>query len=157
MIIEPILDVRASVAEALHAHRPVVALESTLIAHGLPWPTNFETAKLAEAAVRNAGAVPATIAVINGRPTIGIGEDEISVLACGTDVIKASARDVAVAVALGKTAATTVAATMLLACQSGIRVLATGGIGGAHREPAPLWDISADLFEIARLPAAVIC
>jgi len=145
------------VAEALQSQRPVVALESSLIAHGLPWPANIETAKLAEAAIREEGVVPATIGIVNGRPTLGITEAEMESLAHESGVMKASARDIAVAVAFGKTAATTVAATMLLAYQNGIRVLATGGIGGAHREPAPLWDISADLFEIARLQAAVVC
>jgi pseudouridine-5'-phosphate glycosidase len=152
-----LIDVRKNVAEALHQGAPVVAIESSLIAHGLPWPTNFETAKAAEAAVRKEGAVPATIAVLQGRPTIGLSEKEIESLAQEGSVMKASARDIGVATALARNAATTVAGTMLLAHQSGIRVLATGGIGGAHREPAPLWDISADLFEIARLPCAVVC
>src|SRR5262245_4201157 len=124
-------DVRA----ALAAGRPVVALESTLISHGLPWPTNLETARAAETAVREAGAVPATIAVWNGRPTIGLSADRVEELARANDVLKASRRDLATAVAHGRTAATTVAATMYLAHRAGIRVFATGGIGGAHRDP----------------------
>jgi pseudouridine-5'-phosphate glycosidase len=151
------IEVRPHVGLALTGHGPVVALESTLIAQGLPWPINFETARAAEAAVRKAGAVPATIAILGGKPTIGLSEKEIETLARAASVMKASARDIAIAVTQGRDASTTVAATMLLAYHSGIRVLATGGIGGAHREPAPLWDISADLFEIARLPAAVVC
>jgi len=136
------LDVRPEVAAALAAGRPVVALESTLIAHGMPYPQNVETARAAEAAVRAAGAVPATIAILDGRPTAGLTGDEIERLARATDVWKASRRDLAAAVALGRTAATTVAATIALAEIAGIRVFATGGIGGAHREA---WGISAAL------------
>jgi pseudouridine-5'-phosphate glycosidase len=126
-------DVRPEVAAALADGLPVVALESTLIAHGLPHPDNLYTARAAEAAVRAAAAVPATIAVIDGRPTIGLGDDELERLANDTSVRKASRRDLAAAVALRQTAATTVAATMALAEIAGIRVFATGGIGGAHR------------------------
>jgi pseudouridine-5'-phosphate glycosidase len=148
------LDIRREIQAALDAGRPVVALESTLVAHGMPYPRNVETARDAEAAVRAAGAVPATIAVLDGRPTVGLGGDEIERLARATDVLKASRRDLAAAVALGRTAATTVAATMALAEIAGIRVFATGGIGGAHREE---WDISADLYELAQTPVAVVC
>jgi pseudouridine-5'-phosphate glycosidase len=151
------LQVRPDVAEALEEHRPVVALESTLIVHGLPWPLNLETARAAEAAICSEGAVPATIAVLEGRPTIGLDERELELLAKQRDVLKASRRDLAVAIARKLTAATTVAATMLLAHQAGIRLFATGGIGGAHRDTAQPWDISADLFELARTPVAVIC
>src|SRR6266550_3271453 len=143
------LSIKPEVADALRDGRPVVALESTLIAHGLPWPLNLETARAAEAAVRAEGAVPATIAVWEGRPTIGLTENELQALAQSKDVLKASRRDVAVAVAKKLTAATTVAATMLLANQAGIRLFATGGIGGAHRDTTEPWDISADLFELA--------
>src|SRR2546421_12818746 len=113
------LDVRPEIAAALEAGRPVVALESTLIAHGLPWPWNLETARAAEAAVRAEGAVPATIAVWEGRPIIGLNENELQALAQRRDVLKASRRDIAVAVAKKMTAATTEAATMLLANQAG--------------------------------------
>src|SRR5262245_5752832 len=150
------LEVRAEVAQAVRQGQPVVALESTLIAHGLPWPLNLETAQAAEAAVRNEGAIPATIAVIRGRPTVGLTEDELEELAHDGEVLKASRRDLAIAVAQKRTASTTVAATMFLAHQAGIRLFATGGIGGAHREANP-WDISADLVELARTPVAVVC
>ncbi len=150
------LDVRPEVALAVRQGRPVVALESTLIAHGLPWPLNLETARLAEAAVREEGAVPATIAVLEGRPVIGLSEDELEDLASRKAVIKASRRDLACAILHRRTAATTVAATMALAYQAGIRMFATGGIGGAHRGANP-WDISADLSELSRTPVAVVC
>ncbi len=126
------LDVRSEAAEALRAGRPVVALETTLIAHGLPWPMNLETARAAESAVRAAGAVPATIAVWKGRPTVGLSGAELEELAHAKDVRKASRRDLAAAVAQGATAATTVAGTMALAHRAGIRVFATGGVGGVH-------------------------
>jgi pseudouridine-5'-phosphate glycosidase len=151
------LEVRDEVAAALREGRPVVALESTLVAHGLPWPLNLETARAAEASVRAEGAVPATAAVLAGRPTVGITDAELEALAREQDVLKASRRDLAVAVAQKRTAATTVAATMFLAHQAGIRLFATGGIGGAHRPPAPAWDVSADLVELARTPVAVVC
>jgi len=145
------------VAAALQANRPIVALESTLIAHGLPWPINLETALLAEEAVRGEGAVPATIAVLQGRPSVGITRDQLEQLAHGTEIMKASRRDLATAIVKGLTAATTVAATMYLAHRAGIRLFATGGIGGAHRGEAYTWDISADLIELARTPVAVVC
>src|SRR5262249_33918392 len=146
----PLLDVRPAVADASRAGQPVVALESTLIAHGLPWPLNLETALAAEAAVRAEGAVPATIAVLRGRPTVGLTEEELVERAQAKGVPKASRRDLAAAVAQRCTAATTVAATMYLACQAGIRLFATGGIGGAHRGGSGVWDVSADLLELAR-------
>src|SRR5271170_2002249 len=138
-----LLDIRPEVADAIRQGAPVVALESTLIAHGLPWPWNLETAHRAEAAVRAEGAVPATTAVLEGRPTVGLHEDELRRLAQARDVVKASRRDLAFAVTRKRTASTTVAGTMLLAHLAGIRVFATGGIGGAHRDPHD-WDISAD-------------
>jgi pseudouridine-5'-phosphate glycosidase len=150
------LVVRPEIADAVARRRPVVALESTLIAHGLPWPLNLETALAAEAAVRGEGAVPATIAVLMGMPTVGLHENELRDLARQEGVIKASRRDLAVAIAKGQTAATTVAATMALAHLAGIRLFATGGIGGAHRDTHP-WDVSADLLELARTPVAVVC
>jgi pseudouridylate synthase len=150
------LAVRAEVASAVAQRRPVVALESTLIAHGLPWPTNLETALAAEAAIRAEGAVPATIAVLAGQPTVGLSETELRDLARQDGVLKASRRDLATAIGKGQTAATTVAATMALAHLAGIRLFATGGIGGAHRQSHP-WDISADLIELSRIPVAVVC
>jgi pseudouridylate synthase len=158
MSITPLLDVRPEPAEALRIGRPVVALESTLIAHGLPWPLNLETARAAEAAVRAEGAVPATIAVWRGRPTVGLSDAELEELATSSNVRKASRRDLAFAVAQGATAATTVAATMFLAHLAGIRVFATGGIGGVHlRYRGNVWDVSADLTELARTPVVVVC
>lgn len=156
MNVAPLIDVCPEVAAALADRRPVVALESTIIAHGLPWPVNLETARAAEQAVRDEGGVPATIAVLRGRPTVGLGDAELEALAKDEDVLKASRRDLAVSVARGRTAATTVSATMLLAHRAGIRVFATGGIGGAHR-PAHSWDVSADLLELAATPVAVVC
>ncbi len=152
----PQLDVRPPVAEAIRKGRAVVALESTLIAHGLPWPLNLETAQAAEQAVRNEGAVPATIAVWYGRPTVGLTEAELKELAQSDDVLKASRRDLGAAMMQKRCAATTVAGTMHLAHLAGIRLFATGGIGGVHRE-SHQWDISADLVELARIPVAVVC
>jgi pseudouridine-5'-phosphate glycosidase len=151
------LHVHPEVAAARAARQAVVALESTLIAHGLPWPLNLETARAAEAAVRAEGAVPATIAVWQGQPTVGLEPEQLEALARSPDVLKASRRDLAFAVARQGTAATTVAATMFLAHRAGMRLFATGGIGGAHRDPGQPWDISADLAELARTPVAVVC
>jgi pseudouridine-5'-phosphate glycosidase len=153
----PLLRVHPEVAEAIEHGGPVVALESQLIAHGLPWPLNLETARAAEESVRSEGAVPATIAVCRGCPMIGLTEEQMEELATGDSVLKASRRDLPVAVAQKVTAATTVAATMYLAHRAGIRFLATGGTGGVHRGNSHRWDISADLLEIARTPVAVVC
>jgi pseudouridine-5'-phosphate glycosidase len=150
------LRIRPDVAEALRLKRPVVALESTLIVHGLPWPLNLETAQAAEGAVRREGAVAATIAVWEGAPTIGLDEAQLTRLAKDREALKASRRDLGFAVAKKLTAATTVAATMLLAHRAGIRLFATGGIGGAHRG-AHAWDISADVTELSKTPVAVVC
>jgi pseudouridine-5'-phosphate glycosidase len=152
------LERSAEVAAALAARQPVVALESTLIAHGMPWPRNLETARALEEAVRAEGAVPATIAIVDGRLKAGLGADELERIARGgMDIPKASRRDLAVLVAGGATGATTVAATMIVAALAGIRVFATGGIGGVHRGAATNFDISADLTELARTPVAVVC
>jgi pseudouridine-5'-phosphate glycosidase len=134
---------------------PVVALESTLITHGLPFPDNVETALAMEAAVRDSGALPATIAILNGQITIGITPDDIHMLAAALFVRKCSRRDLAIATARGEHGATTVAATMLLAHRAGIRIFATGGIGGVHRGQP--FDVSADLIELGRTPVAVVC
>ena len=157
MTIPDWLTVSAEVWAALFDRRPVVALESTLIAHGLPWPVNMETARAAEQAVRDAGAVPATIAVWQGAPTVGLSAEQLEALAQAKDVLKASRRDLAWAVAERRTAATTVAATMYLAHAAGIQVFATGGIGGAHRDVAQSFDVSADLVEISGTPVLVVC
>lgn len=146
--------VEPEVAEALAAGRPVVALESTVIAHGLPYPQNIETARGMEEAVRSQGAVPATIAIIGGVARIGLGADEMEYLARAT-VAKLSRRDIAICLAQMGDGATTVSATMVLAHYAGIKVFATGGIGGVHRGHAT--DISADLSELARTPVAVVC
>ncbi len=151
------LDIRPEVSAALAARRPVVALESTLIAHGLPWPANLETAQAAEAAVRAEGAVPATVAVWQGRPIIGLDAGQLERLARQTGVRKASSRDLAAAIVQKVFAATTVAATMVLAHRAGLRVFATGGIGGVHPVSGSGLDISADVLELARTPVAVVC
>jgi pseudouridylate synthase len=147
------LDVAAEVAEALAAGRPVVALESTIIAHGLPYPDNLEVAAALEAAVREGGAVPATIAVLGGRVRIGLDAAGLERLA-GGGARKAGAADLPVVIATGADAATTVSATCVLAHRAGIRVFATGGIGGVHRG-APE-DVSSDLGVLARTPVAVV-
>jgi pseudouridine-5'-phosphate glycosidase len=145
------------VAAALRERRPVVALESTLIAHGMPWPRNVETALRLEDDVRALGAIPATIAVVDGRLNVGLSHSAIERLARGPDIRKVSRRDLAIVVAQDDTGATTVAATMIIANLAGIRVFATGGIGGVHRGAATTFDISADLQELARTPVAVVC
>lgn len=150
------LRVSDEVRSAVASGRPVVALESTLIAHGLPWPVNLETARESEAAVRGAGAIPATIAVLDGVPTVGLSDSQLELLAQAEGVRKASRRDLAAAVVLKQTAATTVSATMALAHAAGVRVFATGGLGGAHRGDEA-FDISADLTELARTPVLVVC
>lgn len=150
------LMVSEEVRAALGADRAVVALESTLIAHGLPWPANLETARDAESAVRVAGAVPATVAVWHGLPTVGLSDVQLEELARTTTAVKASRRDLGAAVARKRLAATTVSATMALAHAAGIRTFATGGIGGAHRGDEA-FDISADLIELSRTPVLVVC
>jgi pseudouridine-5'-phosphate glycosidase len=146
------------VREALDSGQPVLALESTIITHGMPWPRNLETARFAAAAVREAGAAPATIAILDGVAKIGLTPRELERLAqAGTDALKCSRRDLPVLLATSATAGTTVAATMMLAHRAGIRVFATGGIGGVHRGAENSLDISADLLELARTPVAVVC
>lgn len=152
-----LLVVEAEVARALATGQPVVALESTLIVHGLPWPTNLDTARQMEEAIRTRAAIPATIAVVAGQPCIGLAPRTVEELARKQDALKAGRRDLAAAMAQKRTAATTVSATMFLAHSAGIRVFATGGIGGAHPDAIQPWDISADLVELARTPVAVVC
>jgi len=152
------LDVSAEVAAAISAGKAVVALESTIISHGMPYPQNVETALLVEDTVRQAGAVPATIAILNGRLKAGLTVEEIQQLGKrGTDVVKCSRRDLPFVVARNEDGATTVAATMIIAAMAGIRVFATGGIGGVHRGAEETMDISADLDELARSNVAVVC
>jgi len=151
------LSMAAEVGAALQRGDPVVALESTLITHGLPYPANRETALAMESAIREAGAVPATIALIEGRIRVGLTLEEIDRLASlpPHSVRKCSRRDFPIVVARGENGATTVAGTMIVACRAGIRVLSTGGIGGVHRGQP--FDISADLIELGRTPVAVVC
>jgi pseudouridylate synthase len=150
-------DVAAEVAEALAAGQPVVALESTIIAHGLPRPGNARIAREIEDAVRAGGAVPATIALVDGRVRVGLDEAGLEAIAAREDVVKCSARDLPLAAARGATGATTVAATAHVAARAGIELFATGGLGGVHREARDTWDESADLFALARTGVCVVC
>ncbi|MCD7768535.1 MAG: pseudouridine-5'-phosphate glycosidase [Oscillospiraceae bacterium] len=152
------LDIKPEVAQALAEGRPVVALESTIISHGMPWPQNAETAFAVEDTIRARGAVPATIAIIGGRLKAGLDKEQIEYLAQkGQAVTKASRRDLPVLCARGMDGATTVASTMIVAAMAGISVFATGGIGGVHRGAEVTMDISADLEELARTPVLVVC
>jgi pseudouridine-5'-phosphate glycosidase len=154
----PYLDIHPDVAQAITQRRPVVALESTIISHGMPYPHNVATALQVEAEVRAHGAVPATIAIINGRLKAGLTVAEIETLGqTGRSVVKVSRRDIPFMVAAGATGATTVAATMVIAAMAGIRVFATGGIGGVHRGAQQSFDVSADLQELAQSPVVVVC
>ena len=158
MLSRSFLDVSPEVQQALDAGQGVVALESTIISHGMPYPQNVATARQVEAEVRAHGALPATVAIVNGRLKAGLGADEIEALGrAGPRMAKVSRRDMGLVVAAGQTGATTVAATMIIAVLAGIRVFATGGIGGVHRGAAESFDISADLQELARTPVAVVC
>ena len=145
------------VREALAAGRPVVALESTVIAHGLPRPANVEVARAMEATVRAEGAVPATIALLDGRIVVGLSGAEIERLGSEEGVLKASRRDLAVALATRAMAATTVAGTLACAALAGVRIFATGGIGGVHRGAQTTFDVSADLIELSRSPVLTVC
>jgi len=158
LTINPYLDVAPEVAEALAAKKPVVALESTIISHGMPYPQNVETALNVERIIRECGAVPATIAIIGGRLKAGLTPEEIDYLGkTGAGVAKASRRDLPVLVAKGADGATTVTTTMMIAAMAGIRIFATGGIGGVHRGAETTMDISADLEELAETPVMVVC
>jgi pseudouridine-5'-phosphate glycosidase len=147
--------IKPEVADALATGQPVVALESTLISHGLAYPVNLEIARELEEIVRSEGAVPATIAILDGKPQIGLGDAFLERLACGSNIKKVSRRDIPVVAAFRLDGATTVAATMYLAYKAGIRVFATGGIGGVHR--GHTFDVSADLPELAQTPVIVTC
>jgi pseudouridine-5'-phosphate glycosidase len=147
----------AEVADAIKAGKPVVALESTIISHGLPRPSNFEVALECERIVRDAGAVPATIALLDGKILVGLEPSELDAIANRDDIAKASIRDLAIIVAQGKSAATTVAATAHIAAISGINIFATGGLGGVHRGANESFDESADLTALSQLDITIIC
>lgn len=152
------LDISPEVQQALADGKPVVALESTIISHGMPYPKNVETAMLVEKTIRDNGAVPATIAIIGGRLKAGLSPEEIEYLGkSGREVAKVSRRDLAAIVARGADGATTVTTTMIIAHMAGIKVFATGGIGGVHRGAETTMDISADLEELAGTPVMVVC
>lgn len=154
----PYLDVKPEVARAIAEGKPVVALESTIISHGMPYPQNVETALAVEKIIRENGAVPATIAILGGRLKAGLTEQEIEYLGkTGLQVTKASRRDLPVLVAQGKDGATTVTTTMMIAHMAGIPIFATGGIGGVHRGAETTMDISADLQELAQTDVTVVC
>ncbi|NJS37289.1 MAG: pseudouridine-5'-phosphate glycosidase [Brachymonas sp.] len=151
------LNIHLEVTQALAQGQPVVALESTIIAHGMPYPQNVATAVEVEAVIRAHGAVPATIAVLEGKICVGLSREQIEVLGSTPDVMKLSRRDLPYAVSTGKPGATTVAATMIAAKLAGIAVFVTGGIGGVHRGASTSFDISADLQELAQTSVAVVC
>ncbi len=151
------LDIKPEVAEALAAGKPVVALESTIISHGMPYPRNVETALEVEKVIRQAGVMPATIAIIAGRLKVGLTPEEIEYLGTAKDVLKVSRRDFPLAIARKLDGATTVAGTMIVASMAGIRLFVTGGIGGVHRGAGESFDISADLEELKTTNVSVVC
>jgi len=155
--LSPFIAYSAEVAAARAAGRPVVALESTIISHGMPYPQNVQTAREVEQIIRDGGAVPATIAVLDGKIRIGLSEAELELLGRSPEAMKVSRRDLPYVIASGGIGATTVAATMICAALPGIRVFVTGGIGGVHRGAETSFDISADLQELARTSVAVVC
>ena len=150
-----LLNIAPDVSDAMRNQRPVVALESTVIAHGLPRPQNLQTAHRLQEVVRETGATPATIGIIDGKPSVGLTDEQINALANSSDIRKISTRDISLAVAHVWNGATTVASTTWIAHRAGIKVFATGGIGGVHRGSLP--DVSADLPELARTPIVVVC
>jgi pseudouridine-5'-phosphate glycosidase len=152
-----VIGIAPEVADTLASGGPVVALESTIIAHGLPRPDNVRIAREIEATVRAAGAVPATIALLDGSVRIGLDDAALDAIASRDDIVKCSARDLPLAVARGISGATTVAATAHLAARAGIRLFATGGLGGVHREAQETWDESADLVALSRTDVCVVC
>ena len=155
--LKPLVDIEPEVAAALAAGRPVVALESTIITHGMPWPANVETARAVEQVVRDNGAVPATITVLDGRIRVGLSGRELGAIGQAKDVVKASGRDLGAVLARRGSAGTTVSATMLIAAIAGIGVFATGGVGGVHRGAEETFDVSADLTELGRTDVVVVC
>lgn len=156
-MLEKYLDINPEVRAAISAGQAVVALESTIISHGMPYPKNVETALTVERIIRENGAIPATIAIMNGRLKVGLTPDEIEILGKSSDAVKTSRRDMPFIVAKGLTGATTVASTMIIAAMAGIKVFATGGIGGVHRGAQETFDISADLQELGKTDVAVVC
>ncbi len=155
---EKYLDIAPEVKEALVNNQPVVALESTIISHGMPYPQNVETAAKVEEIIRANGAVPATIAILNGRLKVGLNKEELDYLGkAGTKVVKTSRRDIPFIISKKMDGATTVASTMIIASFAGIKVFATGGIGGVHRGAQDTFDISADLEELSNTDVAVVC
>lgn len=151
------LDINEEVKKALEENKPVVALESTIISHGMPYPQNVETALKVEKIVRDNGAIPATIAILNGRLKVGLTAHEIETLGKSKDVLKTSRRDIPFIIANKLNGATTVASTMIIASLANVKVFATGGIGGVHRNAQETFDISADLMELANTNVAVVC
>jgi len=152
------LEISKEVQEALRNDKPVVALESTIISHGMPYPMNVHTAQRVEKIIRDEGAIPATIAILQGKLKVGLNPEEIDLLGCaGLDAVKTSRRDIPFVVAKQLDGATTVASTMIIASLAEIKIFATGGIGGVHRGAAESFDISADLEELARTDVAVVC
>ncbi len=157
MNLEKYLTITTEIKEALEAGKPVVALESTILSHGMPYPQNVEFAHKVEEIVRGEGAIPATTAIIGGKLKVGLTAEELEIMCKGEGVGKVSRRDVAVYLATGKLGATTVATTMMIAAMAGIKIFATGGIGGVHRGAQETMDISADLQELANTPVGVVC
>jgi pseudouridylate synthase len=157
MNLKDVLVFSEEVAKAMKENKPIVALESTIISHGMPYPQNVETAKEVEQLIRENGAVPATIAILDGKIKIGVNEEELEFLGTSKEIEKVSRRDLPYVIAMKKHGATTVAATMICANMAGIKVFATGGIGGVHRGAERTMDISADLQELARTNVAVVC
>lgn len=155
--LDDLIEFSPEVAMARVAGTPLVALESTIISHGMPWPQNVQTAREVEAIIREEGAAPATIAVLDGKIRIGLTDDELDLLGRSPDAMKLSRRDLAYGLSSGRPGATTVAATMICARLAGIEVFVTGGIGGVHRGAPESFDISADLQELAQTPVAVVC
>ena len=151
------LDVRNDIKEAIEADKPVVALESTILSHGMPYPENLEFARNVEKIIKEEGAVPATIAIIGGKIKVGLSDEELEIMCKAENVGKVSRRDLPIYISTGKTGATTVTTTMIGASMAGIKFFATGGLGGVHREAQQTFDISADLQELAHTSVAVIC
>jgi len=151
------IEIKPEILQAIKENKPVVALESTIISHGMPYPKNVETAHNTELIIRENGAIPATIGIINGKIIVGLNEDEIEIMGKSSNAIKVSRRDIPVVVAKKLHGATTVASTMIFAEAAGIKVFVTGGIGGVHRGASETFDISADLTELANTNVAVVC
>ena len=156
-MLEKYLDIKPEIKQSLAENKPVVALESTIIAHGMPYPQNVETAKRCEQIIRENGAIPATIGIINGILKVGLSAEELEIMGKSPNMMKVSRRDIPLVVAQKNHGATTVASTMIIANMAGIKVFVTGGIGGVHRGAASTFDISADLTELANTNVAVVC